>query len=74
MMIYACDDIHRDKAFVTFGESGKFIRCSLIESIKVRHFPAERTTDLTLRMVSGHKFHYTVHTDELRSVLAKLTT
>jgi hypothetical protein len=72
MMIYSDADIHTDGTFVSFSENGNFIRCSLIESIKVRRYPTEGTTDLTIRMVSGHKFRYTVHTAVLRSIMAKL--
>jgi len=71
-MIYSADDIHTDGTFVQFGEVGHFIRCNLIESVKVRRYPTEGTSDLTLRMVSGHKFRYAMHTADLRSIMAKL--
>jgi hypothetical protein len=71
-MIYSADNIHTDDMFVQFGDAGHFIRCNLIESVKVRRYPTEGTTDLTLRMVSGHKFRYSVHTVDLRSIMSKL--
>ncbi len=71
-MIYTDADIHTYGGYVQFGEMGHLIRCSLIESIKVRRFPAEGTADLTLRMTSGHKFRYTVRSDYVLQVVEKL--
>ncbi len=71
-MIYSAEDIHTYGGFAQFGEAGYLIRCSMIESIKVRRFPTEGTTDLTLRMASGHKFRYTVRSDYLLQVVEKL--
>ena len=72
MTIYSAADVHTIGAFVQFADYGVLIRCTLIESIKIRHFPAERTTDLTLRMTSGHKFRFTVHTADVLPIVEKL--
>jgi hypothetical protein len=71
-MIYSAADIHNYGAYVQFGEIGYLIRCSQIESIKVRRFPTEGTIDMTLRMTSGHKFRYTVRSDCVLEVIEKL--
>jgi hypothetical protein len=57
---------------VQFGEAGYLIRCSLIESIKVRQYPTEGATDLTLRMSSGHKYRYTVRSECVLEIVEKL--
>jgi len=71
-MIYSTADINNYGGYIQFGSEGYLIRCSLIESIKVRRYPTEGTTDLTLRMTSGHKFRYTVRSEHVLEVVEKL--
>lgn len=72
MTIYYADDVHNDGVFVQFGDFGHMLRCALIECVKQRHYPSERTVDLTLRMASGKKYHYTVAAADAREVLRRL--
>lgn len=73
MMIYSAADVRVTGAFVQFGSAGHLIRSALIESVKRRPYPSEGVVDITLRMVSGKKYRYTVRETALAEILHRLT-